>query len=143
MAVLTVVIGMPPGLVATNRRDTVATRTTKDRRRVKVIRKSDAYRAAEDELIFAVRQRVALEGWRTLEGDCYVAVWTFWPGDKGDVDAANKAALDALKHGGAYVDDGQVVDEVLRRTWGALSPRIELAVTTTLDELLELLGWDG
>lgn len=141
MAVLTVVVAMPPGLVATNRRDTVVTRTTKDQRRVKVIRKSAAYRAAEDELIFAVRQCVARSGWRTLEGDCYVAVGTFWPGAKGDVDAANKAALDALKHGGAYVDDGQVVDEVLRRRWGSHAPRIELAVSTDLDELLQLLGW--
>lgn len=141
MAVLVMTCDMPPGLLATNRRDTIGTATTKDRRRVRVIRKSASYRAAEDELILAVRQKVALEGWRTLEGDCYVAVWTYWPGAKGDVDAANKAALDALKHGGAYVDDGQVADEILRRHWGSSWPRIELAVSTTLDELLELVGW--
>jgi Holliday junction resolvase RusA-like endonuclease len=147
VAVLRIVAPMPPGLLAINARDKVVSYTPRQGKRagelVHRIGKDAKFRAAEIELHVHVRQAVVLARWRELGRlvPVFVRIGSYWPEDKGDVDACSKAAQDSLHHCGVVADDDQVAVAVLERVWRVRQPRIELDVCTSLSELVGLLGW--
>lgn len=142
MAVLRVTFPIPPGLLAANRRDQIGYRQTRNGRKP-VIVKADAWAAAQDELILAVRQACVLQRWRTWGSRrvAYVVAESFWPEDKGDHDAPAKAICDALQAGGAIENDDQITHGLYLRTWGDARPRIEIALATEWGDFLELVPW--
>lgn len=147
MAVLRIVAPMPPGLLAINARDKVVSYRPRQGKRagelVHRIAKDERFKTAELELHVHVRQAVVLARWRELTRltPAFVRIGTYWPEDKGDVDACSKSAQDALHHCGVLADDDQVSIAVLERVWRVRQPRIELDVCTSIPELLGLLGW--
>lgn len=147
MAVLRIVAPMPPGLLAINARDKIVSyrprRGPRAGELVHRIGKQSGFRAAEIELHRHVRQAAILARWRPLGPlvPAFVRICSYWPDDKGDVDAVSKAVQDSLHHGGVLADDGQVAIAVLERVWSSRHPRVELDVCTTLAELVGLLGW--
>lgn len=125
---LRIVIPMPPGLLALNKkserhayvRDGVTRRTIGTR---------SEWAAAFDEAVLHIRQARALQGWGTREDyEVDIAVVAHWPHDKGDHDAVAKAVSDALQAAGVYENDSQVREGRYRRVWGSSEPRIEVMV---------------
>ncbi len=96
MSDLDITIGMPPGLVAINRRYT------------KNFKLDKSWKAARDELVLMFAQEWM--GKPALTGDVGVAIFETWPTHAGDIDSPIKAVLDALQHAEVYKDDKQVVD---------------------------------
>jgi Endodeoxyribonuclease RusA len=94
---------------------------------------SATYRAGLDEMALQVRQACVTQRWRQTSKPVRVAVTTWWPGTRGDLDATAKSSLDALTQGGAIADDAQVVALMLSRGTDRANPRIEIQLAEVLE----------
>ena len=111
MSDLDITIGMPPGLVAINRRY------------AKNFKLDKSWKAARDELVLLFAQEWM--GKPALAGDVGVAIFETWPTHAGDIDSPIKAVLDALEHAEVYGNDKQVVDlQVIKEPSGPAALRV-------------------
>lgn len=103
MIALDVVVPVPPGEVAINRRYA----------KEGVLAKR--WRAGRDEIALHLRQ-----AWRRRPLQCpvMVTIVEHWPTPRGDVDSPIKAVLDALQHAEVIVNDRQVVEVTATRAPG-------------------------
>lgn len=138
MAVLRVTLNIPPGHLAINSRNTISGAEIEGSRIVKTKR----YRKAQAQAYLQVRQAVILQRWR-IPARAAVLVVTHWGTELGDVDACEKAVLDALQAGRVVENDLHLAPVVLDYQHSSPDPRIEVIVATSIAELVPLLGWDG
>lgn len=90
---------------------------------------SSVYREGLEEMALRVRQACVLHRWRKTIRPVRVVVTTWWPRNRGDLDATCKAACDSLTNGGAIFDDDQIVAIELARGVDKVRPRIEIEIT--------------
>lgn len=90
------------------------------------MRRSEQYREAMRAVAADIRD--ASPNWRYRDFPVEVQIIAYWPTHAGDVDAPVKGILDALKKGGIYGDDKQVVRLVVEKHLNSDDPRICLKV---------------
>lgn len=128
MSTIYIVLPIPPGLLAINRKHEPQTRTRKNKTKYTAIGTADAFKAAYAEAVVHVRQAKVTAKWTTRETGVLVDIFAAWPEHKGDIDAPIKACLDALQAGGIVTDDRQCNYVTASRAWGAHTGRIMITV---------------